>query len=359
MTRQQLGAHKETGMTSSRPRIPKIGFFFWPTSVAQIQSMGELAEAYGFDLVGVADSPGQAMDCWVAATLLSQAAPNVPTSVCVTNFVSRHWTTTASAAASVAMTHDPGFVLGLGSGHSAVRNFGMSGSRLSEMESDLGSIMDLVKGDAVPNGEGAAQLTCLGAPPRTFLAGSHRGSIRLAGAEADGVFINYGLRAENLEESTALVAEGARSQDRDPKEVETWQVAVLDCTDDGGETARAAIGKICAFATGYLVGKRDPVSRGVPPELSDAVRELVSRYSTRPSQADSDLVRELGLFDYLSQRLAVCGSPDDCLAQIRAAADAGAERLMFSVGKASDPIRTIELIGKYVLPELRSTVAHA
>jgi alkanesulfonate monooxygenase SsuD/methylene tetrahydromethanopterin reductase-like flavin-dependent oxidoreductase (luciferase family) len=61
-------------------------------------------------------------------------------------------------------------------------------------------------------------------------------------------------------------------------------------------------------------------------------------------------VAELGLFDYLSRRLAVCGTPEECLAQVRAAQAAGACRLMFSVSLAADPVRTVRLFGQNVLP---------
>jgi beta-phosphoglucomutase-like phosphatase (HAD superfamily) len=63
-------------------------------------------------------------------------------------------------------------------------------------------------------------------------------------------------------------------------------------------------------------------------------------------------VRELGLFDYLSRRLAICGTVEDCLAQAQAAKAAGAKRLMLTVSLAADPVRTVELFGEHVLPKL-------
>lgn len=331
----------------------EVGFFFWPTEPAMIAKMGALAERHGYDLVGVADSPGQCLDSWVSATLLSAAAPSVRVAICVSNFASRHWTSSAAAAASLAMVHRPGFVLGMGAGHSAVRNFGIKGSSVDEMDHDLRLTMQLVRGAAVPNGSREAELTWARDTPQVFLAASHERSLRLAGAVADGVFVNYGLHPANISESTANVERGVADEGRAVGSAKIWQVAALDCAEDG-DVARAAIGKICAFIAGYVIGARDPVKRGVPEQYAEPLRELVSRYSTRPSQVDTDLVNELGLFDYLSGRVSVCGDPDECLEQVRAAARAGARRIMFSVGQASDPLRTIDLIGKHVLPALRS-----
>jgi hypothetical protein len=37
---------------------------------------------------------------------------------------------------------------------------------------------------------------------------------------------------------------------------------------------------------------------------------------------------------------------------VRAASAAGVERLMFTVSLAADPVRTVELFGRHVLPEV-------
>jgi hypothetical protein len=49
----------------------------------------------------------------------------------------------------------------------------------------------------------------------------------------------------------------------------------------------------------------------------------------------------------------VCGTPEECLAQVRAARAAGARRLMFTVSLATDPVRTVQLFGEKVLPSVR------
>jgi alkanesulfonate monooxygenase SsuD/methylene tetrahydromethanopterin reductase-like flavin-dependent oxidoreductase (luciferase family) len=49
----------------------------------------------------------------------------------------------------------------------------------------------------------------------------------------------------------------------------------------------------------------------------------------------------------------VCGTPEECLAQVRTAYAAGARRLMFSVSLAVDPVRTVQLFGEHVLPAVR------
>ncbi|AKS35893.1 LLM class flavin-dependent oxidoreductase [Mycolicibacterium goodii] len=317
--------------------------------------MGELAEEHGFDFAGVADSPGQCLDCWVAASLLSAAAPSIPIAVSVTNFVTRHWTTTASAAASLATIHDAGFRLGVGAGHSAVRNFGLAGSSVIELEQQLDATMRLVRGEEVSTGPGSAQLTWTDRRPEVYLAASHQKSLNLAGRLADGVFVSYGLTDEAIAHSTSEVARGARGRS-EPGSPQIWQLAALDCVENR-HIARATVGQICAFLAGYVVGRRDPAQRGVPAELTDPMRELVARFSTRPSHLDAALVDDLGLFDYLSRRFAIWGEPPECLEQARSAIRAGARSLLLTVGRASNPIESIDLFGRHVLPVLRAEFA--
>ncbi len=65
---------------------------------------------------------------------------------------------------------------------------------------------------------------------------------------------------------------------------------------------------------------------------------------------DPGLVKRLGLCEYLRRRLAIAGTPADCVDQIHAMGKAGATQLMFTVSLASVPMRTVELFGKKVRP---------
>jgi alkanesulfonate monooxygenase SsuD/methylene tetrahydromethanopterin reductase-like flavin-dependent oxidoreductase (luciferase family) len=117
------------------------------------------------------------------------------------------------------------------------------------------------------------------------------------------------------------------------------------------EDAFAKLGNILGFVAAYVVGP-DPAGRGVPAELVPAILEMRRTYTTRRADMDPALLHRLGLFDYLRRRLAIAGTPDDCIEQVRAARAAGARNLMFTVSLAADPERTVELFGKEVLPAL-------
>ena len=331
----------------------EFGFFFWPYHVALVRAMAEAADTLGYDMVGIADTPGIAMDPWVATTLLAEATRRARVAVCVTNLVTRHPAVAAASIASVDLLAPGRAVLGVGVGHSGTRNLGTLSLPASELAEGVAFIKELLRGRPASFRGGTAHLPWVKRASPVFLAASHPRSLNAAGAHADGVFINYGLAADNVAESEGTVVRAARAAGRKPDEIELWQIACLDCGADG-DASRRKIGAILAFVSAYVMGGGDLARRGVPVEHRAALLELRRRYSTRPGDADAALVTELGLFDYLSRRLAICGTPDECLAQVRAAQAAGVRRLMFSVSFAVDPLATVRLFGEKVLPAVRS-----
>src|SRR5207249_4599715 len=142
-------------------------------------------------------------------------------------------------------------VLGIGVGHSGTRNLGAASLPPGELAEGVTFIKELLRGRAASyGGGGAAHLPWVKRPSPVFLAASHPRSLRAAGATADGVFINYGLAAENVQESESVVVRAARAASRDPDQIEIWQIACLDCSADGN-ASRRKIGPILASVSAY------------------------------------------------------------------------------------------------------------
>ena len=332
----------------------EIGFFFWPYTPELIGRMAAAADRWGYDMIGIADTPGNAMDPWVAATVVAGETRNARIAPCVTNLESRHPAVSAAAISSLELLAPGRVALGLGAGHSGTQNLGLSSSGLNGLSDGIRFIKSLVSGEPASLGKATAHIPWASAGGRVFLAASGPKTLRLAGRIADGAFVNFGISQKNLVYSEAIVAEGARESGRGADDVEIWQIASLDCNRDAA-LARQRLGAILAFmAGGYILASDDLDERGVPAEYHEPVRELRRRYSTRPGEADARLVDELGLFDYLAGRFAVYGTPDQCLDQLRAARTAGLKRVMFTVSVASDPAGTVELFGEHVLPAIRA-----
>ncbi len=333
----------------------QIGFFFWPFDPALVRQMAASADRYGYDMVGIADTPGNAMDPWVATTMLAAATETSRVAVCVTNLLTRHPSVSAASIASVDQIAPGRTVLGIGTGHSGTQNLGMRRSTVAELEDGVRFIKTLLTGAPSTLHGRSAHLPWVKRTPKVFLSASGPKALALAGRVADGVFINFGITAENIRQSEAAVIRSATASDRYPEDIELWQIASLDCNQDG-DAATHNVGAILAFmAGGYILGSGDLSARGVPEALHGAIRELRACYSTRPGDADAQLVTELGLFDYLTQRFAIYGTPEQCLRQMQAAQKAGLRRVMFTVSLACDPVQTVELFGEQVLPALRQS----
>jgi alkanesulfonate monooxygenase SsuD/methylene tetrahydromethanopterin reductase-like flavin-dependent oxidoreductase (luciferase family) len=331
---------------------PRFGFFFWPWSPDYTARMAELAEHDGWDLLGIADTPGNAMDVWVALTLAATRTTRVRLAACVTNLVTRHPAITAGAAASLDAVAGGRVLLGIGRGHSGVANLGAATSGGPAFRDGLAFTRALLAGERAALGGGPA-VQIAPAPRRVavYAAASGPGALRAAGAVADGAFVNYGLQGAHVEHARALLAKGAAETRRAVGDLDSWWIACLDCAATR-EAAHAKLGNILGFVAAYILGAA-PAARGVPAELVPAVHELRATYTTRRMEMDAELVRRLGLFDYLRRRLAIAGTPEDCIEQTRAAIDAGATQLMFTVSLAADPVKTVELFGRQVLPALR------
>ncbi len=335
----------------------EIGFFYWPFDTALIGRMAAASDRYGYDMIGIADTPGNAMDPWVAATMTAMNVRQSRIALVVTNLVSREPAVSAAAIASLDRHAHGRCVLGIGAGHSGTQNLGMKRSGLAETEAGIRHVKALLCGQPDTLEGGVAHIPWIEHPSKVFLAASGPKTLALGGAVADGVFVNYGITADNLKQSEERVRKGAEDAGRSLDDVEIWQVASLDCNEDGA-AARKKAGAILAFmAGGYILNTRDLSIQGVPEEFHEPIWELRRRYSTRPGDADAALVDELGLFDYLAGRFAIYGTPDQCLAQLLAAHDAGVKKVMFTVSVASDPARTVELFGEQVMPRFRAAIA--
>jgi len=93
--------------------------------VELVEQIAERAERDGYAMIGIADTPGNAMDPWVAAALVERATKRVRVAISVTNLLTRHPAVSAAAIASIDRICRGRAVLGIGAGHSGTRNLGL------------------------------------------------------------------------------------------------------------------------------------------------------------------------------------------------------------------------------------------
>src|SRR5262245_48897719 len=142
----------------------EIGFFFWPYDVALVRAMASAAERHGYDLVGVADTPGNAMDPWVAGAVLAASVRRARVALCVTNLVTRHPAVSAAAIASLDLLAPGRAVLGIGVGHSGTRNLGAPSLSPGELAEGVTFVKTLLRGERASYRGGTAHLPWVEAP---------------------------------------------------------------------------------------------------------------------------------------------------------------------------------------------------
>src|SRR5436189_4444797 len=219
----------------------QVGFFFWPYTLELCEKLAERADRYGYAMIGIADTPGNAMDPWVSATVVARASQRARVSLTVTNLLTRHPAVSAAAIASLDPTPDGRAVLGIGAGHSGTKNVGLPKSRAKDLAEGVTFIKTLLKGQPASLGTATAHLPWIKRAPPVFLAASHPQPLQAAGRTADGVFANYGLAADNIRDSRAHIAAGAEAAGRAGDDIEIWQIAALDCNEDR-DAARNKVG---------------------------------------------------------------------------------------------------------------------
>ena len=174
----------------------RVGFFFWPYTPEYTARMARLGEELGFDLVGIADTPGNALDPWVAMTIAAAATTRVlRLATCVTNLVTRHPAITASAAASVDATAEGRTILGIGAGHSGVTNVGGARSSAADLREGIALLKTALSGAPAAWRGAATHLAWVNRPVPVYAAASGPAALRAVGAAADGALVNYGLGA--------------------------------------------------------------------------------------------------------------------------------------------------------------------
>jgi 5,10-methylenetetrahydromethanopterin reductase len=190
-------------------------------SIDRFVGLLKSAEDKGIDAAWVVDSQLAMKDSYVALSVLARETDRIKLGPGVTNLVTRHETVIANAMNTIS-DYAPGRVMvGVGAGDSAVFPIGRKPTSVSECESGLNRLRELIRGNAVDYGGDECKglsFTPTTVPPIYFSASQPR-MLRVAGGYADGVIIMGPSDVETVRMQLAHVEAGARAAGRDPAEV--------------------------------------------------------------------------------------------------------------------------------------------
>ena len=204
---------------------------------------------------------------------------------------------------------------GIATGDSAVLNLGLRPAKLAEMREYILAVRGMLE-------EGSAEYK--GRPNRLSWHKSHvpihiaaegPKTLSLAGEVADGVIIGTGLIPEVIADTLSFIDEGARKSGRRVEDLDLWWLVDAH-VDADGERAREDI-RTALAASAHHSFAFTMENKRIPRELESAIRALRDGYQTSEhgfmdKSNNAALVDEYGLRDYLADRFAIVGTPEEC-----------------------------------------------
>jgi 5,10-methylenetetrahydromethanopterin reductase len=174
--------------------------------VAEIAELAAQAEELGFEGIWIADSQSIFRDSYLALAASALRTSRLALATGVTNPVTRHPATIASAIATLDELSGGRALLGIGVGESAVRTVGLRPAKLARLEEATHALRALLSGETASWDGAEVRLTWWsGRSVPIWFASTGPRSLELAGRIADGVLfqvgshpdlVRYGLRRE-------------------------------------------------------------------------------------------------------------------------------------------------------------------
>ncbi|MCH7736573.1 MAG: LLM class flavin-dependent oxidoreductase [Chloroflexi bacterium] len=307
-------------------------------SVADIRSLGALAEEHGYGEIWMTEGAGR--DSFTQLTAIATATSRIVLGTGILPMFSRTPLITAMSAAGLAAVSDGRFILGLGVGNrpATENGHGVAYNQPMEHLSDMIHIVrGLLRGEEVSHqGEAisVSRASLGGAAPQgrvpIYIAALGPRMLQLAGEIADGVLLSW-TAASYLEQAVRLVREGATKAGRDPSEVEISGYLRVVVTDDLAAGRTSLQQEIARYAGGahYRSYFRNT---GFDAEMAGAA--VARDHAGNPAMAPA-------IGENMQSELGVVGPPEVCRARIEELRGMGLTKPVIA------PLTVGELRGSY------------
>jgi 5,10-methylenetetrahydromethanopterin reductase len=333
-----------------------FGNGFTPTKLDEFTAVARAADEAGFAMTMTGDSPALGGDHYVGLTIIALATRKARIGSYITNPVTRHPVVATAAIASVNEIAGGRAFLGLSTGDSGVYNLGLKPATQAELEEYIVTIKTLLeKGEAQFQGK-TVYFGWSRRPIPIYMAPGGPKGLRLAGRVADGVFLETGFIPEVIEDTLRQLADAAREAGRSIDDIDIWwhaRSAFGTSVDDAIDSIPSGI-----LGIGNRLARFQKEGKFIPDDIWPRLQELKRRYDfmghhERPDQqrpmSNAKMLDELGLRDYLSERFAIVGTPEDFVSRIRTLESLGVRNIAFS-GLMTDKLGFIESVRDRVMP---------
>tara|TARA_A100001037_G_scaffold303385_1_gene337242 strand:+ start:307 stop:1332 length:1026 start_codon:yes stop_codon:yes gene_type:complete len=338
----------------------KFGIIEIPRSINSARENARLAEDYGFDMVGVADSQSLFRELFVTLSVVGSATGRVVVGPTVTNPLTRHPAVMASGLASIQEISGGRAFLGIATGDSAIYNLGERPRGLAGLKEYINALRKLFGGEHTEFGGKPIHTRWIGGldQPKVpvYIAAEGPKTLELAGEIADGVFCGMGFSPEVTKLTLDYIRIGADRAGRTLDEIDIWALGRVNV----GENRSALINEIRMelASTAHHAFRFTQKGKLVPPRFANAIREVQQGYKPTHHEdlgesPNAQLMQDPDLLEYMASRFAVLGTPEECVAQIQKIREAGIHQILFT-GFVDDRPTLIENLGRNVFPRCRN-----
>ena len=319
---------------------------------AQVERAVEM-EALGYDGIFFSESLMSGLDPFQVLTAAALCTKRIKLGTAIMTMTFREPVVLANQAATLNEISHGRAVLGIGTGDGTTYTMARTAMPLERFAKGVRMIRELVNGRTIhiPQGKereaGDLPLRAGRFPVPVWVAAAGPRALRAAGKVADGVILGSGFDLRVIEWAKDKVAEGAHEAGRDPSEIELVGAGIV-CVDDNGEQARR-------MARGRLANRAHQNFRftleTVPPEERPGVQRFMDAFDVTKKideRSDPGLIT-----DYLQQRFAIAGTPEECVQRIGELARRGIKNFLLTL----PPKVYYEVMRKWaaaVMPRLRA-----
>jgi 5,10-methylenetetrahydromethanopterin reductase len=306
----------------------RVGVCHLPGDPAVSLTLAQAAEDAGVSVFGVADSPHLFGAMYPVVQHILAGTRRLQVGPMVTNPVTQHPSVHGASLAALTSLYPGRVIAAFGTGDSAVRSVGLTAASSAQLASGMQQVATRL--------DGAAPLWAAASGPRAAAA---------VPAAASAVLLGGGLDAERLEHLGGLADQSAGHR------LERWAFLVgylVPCSQDVAAARQAAVVSVVSVSRHGMT--RDPADAGAPAALVPGLRAIYSRYDVRghgrPAGVNARLLADWPAeADYLFDRFAAVGTPEDLAPRLRnVARDACLTGLILS-STVPDPLTHVRLLG--------------
>lgn len=305
----------------------KIGMAIVSTDIQEYIQQVQLLDQAGIAMIGCGDSQALYHEQFIRCALAAEHTQQARVGTWITNPITRHPAVTAAAITTVDDIAPGRAFLGVGTGDSTVYNAGLRPARLDTLERFVHTLRELhQRGTSEWQGK-PCSLTWAQRRIPIGMAVSGPRALRLAGQLADIVWVCFGLQEEHIRLAKQYLQEGAAAAGRTLDDIDLWWVAQGNIAANR-EMALDPIKPYLA-TLGHITFRFSLEGKAVPPHYQPQVTELARRYQPMRHFDNLGLTDDLELTEYLANRFAIVGTPQDFVQQLQHLETMGVNQLFF------------------------------